>query len=35
MLFRLIGTTIILGAIIGFADFGEGFFRGLGGQITE
>jgi hypothetical protein len=36
MLFRLIGTTIILGAITGFADFSEGaFFRGLGGQIVH
>jgi hypothetical protein len=36
MLFRLIGTTIILGAITGFVDFSEGaFFRGLGGQIVQ
>src|ERR1700730_1319585 len=36
MLFRLIGTTIILGAITGFADFSEGaFFRGRGGQIVH
>jgi hypothetical protein len=36
MLFRLIGTTIILGAITGFADSSEGeFFRGLGGQIMQ
>jgi len=32
MLFCLIGTTIILGAIIGF---GEAFFRGLAGQIVH
>jgi hypothetical protein len=36
MLFCLIGTTIILGAITGFVDFSEGaFFRGLGGQILQ
>ena len=36
MLFCLIGTTIILGAITGFVDFSEGaFFRGLGGQIVQ
>ena len=36
MLFYLIGTTIILGAITGFVDFSEGaFFRGLGGQIVQ
>jgi hypothetical protein len=32
MLFCLIGTTIILGAIIGF---GEAFFWGLAGQIVH
>ena len=36
MLFRLIGTTIILGAITGFADSSRGaFFRALGGQILQ
>ena len=36
MFFCLIGTTIILGAITGFADFSEGaLFRGLGGQIVH
>jgi len=36
MLFCLISTTIILGAITGFVDFSEGaFFRGLGGQIVQ
>ena len=36
MLFCLIGTTIILGAITGFVDFSEGaFFRGLAGQIVQ
>jgi hypothetical protein len=36
MLFCLFGTTIILGAITGFADFSEGaFFWGLGGQIVH
>jgi hypothetical protein len=36
MLFCLIGTTIILGAITGFVDFSEGaFFQGLGGQIVH
>jgi hypothetical protein len=36
MLFFLIGTTIILGGITGFADFSQGaFFRGLGGQIMQ
>jgi hypothetical protein len=35
MLFCLI-ATIILGVIIGFADFSEGaFFRGLGRQIVH
>src|SRR5438105_13980508 len=36
MLFRLIGTTIILGAITGFADSSEGeFSRRRGGQIVQ
>ena len=36
MLFCLIGTTIILGAITGFVDFSEGaFFQGLAGQIVQ
>ena len=36
MLFCLFGITIILAAIMGFADFGEGAcFRGLGGQILH
>lgn len=36
MLFCLIGTTIILGAITGFVGFSEGaFFRGLAGQIVQ
>lgn len=36
MLFCLIGTTIIVGAITGFADFSEGaFFLGRGGQIVH
>jgi hypothetical protein len=36
MLFRLIGTTIILGAITGFADSSAGaFFRGFRGQIVQ
>jgi uncharacterized membrane protein SpoIIM required for sporulation len=36
MLLCLIGTTIILGAIIGFVELSEGaFFRGLGGQIVQ
>jgi hypothetical protein len=36
MLFCLIGTTIIVGAITGFVDFSEGaFFRGLGRQIVH
>ena len=34
--FFLIGTTIILGGITGFADFNQGaFFRGLGGRIMQ
>ena len=36
MLFCLISTTIILGAVIGFVDSSEGaFFRGLGVQIVQ
>ncbi|HMH02863.1 MAG TPA: hypothetical protein VK556_01545, partial [Candidatus Udaeobacter sp.] len=36
MLFYLIGTTIILGAITGFVELSKGaFFRGLGGQIVQ
>ena len=36
MLFSLIGTTIVLGAITGFADLSKGaFFRALGGQIVH
>jgi hypothetical protein len=36
LLFWLIGTTIIVGAITGFVDFSEGaFFRGLGRQIVH
>ncbi len=36
MVFCLIGTTIIFGAITGFVDFSEGaFFRGLAGQIVQ
>ena len=36
MLFRLLGATIILGAITGFVDLSRGaFFRGLGGQIMQ
>lgn len=36
MLFRLIGITVILGAITGFADFNKGaFFRTFGGQILH
>jgi hypothetical protein len=36
MLFCLISTTIILGAVIGFVDLSEGaFFRGLGVQIVQ
>jgi hypothetical protein len=32
----LFGTTIILAAIMGFADFGEGAcFWGLGGQVVH
>jgi uncharacterized membrane protein SpoIIM required for sporulation len=36
MLFRLFGTTIMLGVIIGFVELSEGaFFRTLGGQIVH
>jgi hypothetical protein len=36
MLFCLIGTTFILGAITGFVNFSKGaFFRRLGGQIVQ
>jgi hypothetical protein len=36
MLFCLIGTPIILGAITGFVGFSEGaFFRRLAGQIVQ
>jgi hypothetical protein len=36
MLFCLIGTTIILGAITGFLSVSEGaFFRAFGGQIVQ
>ena len=35
MLFCLIGATIILGAIIGFAFSDGAFFCGLGGQIVH
>jgi hypothetical protein len=36
LLFWLIGTTIIVGAITGFVDFSEGaFFQGLGRQIVH
>ena len=36
MLFRLIGTTIILGAITGFVELSKGaFFRTVGGQIVQ
>ena len=35
MLFCLIGATIILGAIIGFAFSNGAFFCGLGGQIVH
>jgi uncharacterized membrane protein SpoIIM required for sporulation len=36
MLFFWMGTTIILGAFIGFTDFSEGeFFWGLGGEISQ
>jgi len=36
MLFYLTGTTIVLGAITGFADLNEGaLIRALGGQIVE
>ena len=36
MLFRLLGATIILGAITGFVELNKGaFFRALGGQIVQ
>ena len=36
LLFRLIGTAIILGAITGFADLSEGtFFWGFGREIVQ
>ena len=36
MLFRLLGATIILGAITGFVELSRGaFFRRLGGQIMQ
>jgi hypothetical protein len=36
MLFRLLGTTIMLGAITGFVELSKGaFFRTLGGQIVQ
>jgi hypothetical protein len=36
MLFRLLGATIILGAITGFVELNNGaFFRALGGQIVQ
>jgi uncharacterized membrane protein SpoIIM required for sporulation len=36
MPFRLLGTTIMLGAIIGFVGLSKGaFFRTLGGQIVH
>ena len=36
MLFRLLGITIILGAITGFVELSKGaFFRTLGGQIVH
>jgi hypothetical protein len=36
MPFRLLGASIILGALTGFANFSEGaFFRTLGGQILQ
>ena len=36
MLFRLLGTTIMLGAITGFVELSKGaFFRSLGGQIVQ
>ena len=36
MLFRLLGATIILGAITGFVELSKGaFFRRLGGQIVQ
>jgi hypothetical protein len=36
MPFRLLGATIILGAITGFVELSKGaFFRRLGGQIVQ
>jgi len=36
MLFRLLGTTMMLGAITGFVELSKGaFFRTLGGQIVH
>jgi hypothetical protein len=36
MLFSLLGTTIMLGAITGFVELSKGaFFRTLGGQIVQ
>ena len=36
MLLFLIGTTIVLAAVTGFADVSEGaFFKALGGQIVQ
>lgn len=36
MLFRLLGATIILGAITGFVELSKGaFLRTLGGQIAQ
>jgi hypothetical protein len=36
MLFRLLGTTIILGVITGFVELSKAaFFRTLGGQIVQ
>ena len=36
MLFRLLGTTIMLGVITGFVELSKGaFFRTLGGQIVQ
>jgi hypothetical protein len=36
MLFRSLGTTIMLGAITGFVELCKGaFFRTLGGQIVQ
>ena len=35
MPFRLLGATIILGAITGFVEGSKGAFRTLGGQIVQ